>query len=230
MSSGTGQTGILSLEMEDVGRVFKSGVRELRVLREITHRFEVGRLTTIQGASGSGKSTLLHILGGLDRPDAGAVRVDGTDLYASGREGLAHFRNRRVGMVFQAYHLMPDLTAVENIALPSLIGGRPDMERAKKLLDAVGLRDRAEHLPGQLSGGEQQRVAIARAMINGPDLLLADEPTGNLDSSAGKAVLELMLDLLSERRLTAVLVTHDQGVASLGHRRLRLADGRLNEE
>lgn len=230
MSAAEGRAGIGSLEVEGVARVFRTGAREVRVLRGVTHRFDVGRLTTIQGASGSGKSTLLHIIGGLDKPDAGLVRVDGRDLYVSGRDGLARYRNRRVGMVFQAYHLMPDLTALENVALPSLIGGRAAMDRARELIEAVGLGDRTTHLPGELSGGEQQRVAIARALVNGPDLLLADEPTGNLDSSAGKAVLELMLDLLSGRGLTAVLVTHDAGVASLGHRRLKLADGRLNEE
>lgn len=230
MSGGQGQRGLRSLDVEGVERIFRAGAREVKVLGGVAHHFEVGRLTTIQGASGSGKSTLLHIIGGLDKPDAGKVRVDGTDLYAAGRDGLARYRNGRVGMIFQAYHLMPDLTALENVALPSLIGARLAMDRARELLQAVGLRDRATHLPGELSGGEQQRVAIARAMMNEPDLLLADEPTGNLDSAAGKAVLELMLDLLSERGLTAVLVTHDPSVASLGHRRLKLVDGRLNEE
>ncbi len=230
MSEAAKRAGLGSLEMEAVERVFRAGPREVHVLRGVTHRFDVGRLTTIQGASGSGKSTLLHILGGLDRPDEGAVRVDGRDLYALGGDGLARYRNRRVGMVFQAYHLLPDLTALENVALPSLIGGRVAMDRARELIGAVGLADRAEHLPGELSGGEQQRVAIARAMINEPDILLADEPTGNLDSTMGGAVLELMLDLLRGRGLTAVIVTHDAGIASMGHRRLRLADGRLGEE
>jgi len=230
MTGEQGQRGLRSLDVEGVERVFRAGAREVKVLGGVRHHFEVGRLTTIQGASGSGKSTLLHIIGGLDKPDAGKVRVDGMDLYAAGRDGLARYRNGRVGMIFQAYHLMPDLTALENVALPSLIGARLAMDRARDLLHAVGLRDRATHLPGELSGGEQQRVAIARAMMNEPDLLLADEPTGNLDSAAGKAVLELMLDLLSGRGLTAVLVTHDPWVASLGHRRLKLVDGRLNEE
>ncbi|MCC6353184.1 MAG: ABC transporter ATP-binding protein [Verrucomicrobiae bacterium] len=230
MSGAPQNAGIASLEVEGVERVFRAGAREVHVLRGVTHRFDVGRLTTIQGASGSGKSTLLHIIGGLDRPDAGSVRVDGSNLYATGRDGLARYRNRRVGMIFQAYHLMPDLTALENVALPGLIGGRVETGRARELLAAVGLGDRATHLPGELSGGEQQRVAIARALINEPDLLLADEPTGNLDSAAGASVLELMLDLLSRRGLTAVLVTHDAGVASKGHRRLRLADGLLCEE
>lgn len=230
MSGAPTGGGLGSLEIEGVERVFRAGPREVHVLRGVTHRFDIGRLTAIQGASGSGKSTLLHIIGGLDKPDAGSVRIDGRELYASGRDGLARYRNRRVGMIFQAYHLLPDLTALENVALPSLIGGRVAMGRAGELLVAVGLKDRVTHLPGELSGGEQQRVAIARALINEPDLLLADEPTGNLDSAAGKSVLELMLDLLSRRGLTAVLVTHDAGVASMGHRRLKLADGRLGEE
>jgi ABC-type lipoprotein export system ATPase subunit len=216
-----------SLRAESVDKSFSLLRERIHVSRCITHEFAAGEVTSIVGASGSGKSTLLHILGGLDRPDAGRVLIDDVSLYDLGAAELSRWRNRRIGFVFQAYHLLPELSAEENVMLPGLIGGRAAMNDARALLDQVGLGSRMRHRPAELSGGEQQRVAIARALINSPDLVLADEPTGNLDSKNGAAVLDLLLALQRDRRLSLVLVTHDPAIAACGSHRLVLQDGEL---
>ncbi len=215
------------LAAEGVEKEFWMGAQRLRVLRGITHTFADGKLTTVEGASGSGKSTLLHVLGGIEKPDAGRVLLDGVPFYSEPARAQAAARNRRIGFVFQAYHLLPEMTALENVMLPARIGRREGRAKAAALLEAVGLGARAEHLPAELSGGEQQRVAIARALVNEPEVLLADEPTGNLDSKTGGAVLEMLLGLRAGRGLTAVLVTHDAAVAARGDFHLHLADGAL---
>jgi ABC-type lipoprotein export system ATPase subunit len=200
----------------------------LKVLRGIDLQVEAGEFLALRGASGTGKSTLLHLLGGLDAPTAGEIIFDGANLRALGPRALAQLRNRRVGFVFQAYHLLPELSALENVTLPARMA-RVSMEeamaRAKSLLERVGLAQRLEHRPWELSGGEQQRVAIARALVNQPELILADEPTGNLDSRTGGEIIQLLLALRQERRATLVMATHDSAIASLAPRVIELVDG-----
>ena len=182
----------------------------------------------ITGASGSGKSTLLGLIAGLDAPTSGRIIVDGVDITALDEDALARLRGRRIGFVFQFFHLLPSLTALENILVPMEIAGLPNPRvRAKVLLDEVGLSERGHHYPSQLSGGEQQRVAIARALSNEPPLLLADEPTGNLDSSTGRQIIDLLLDVNRSRGTTLVLVTHDPELASMAHMSIALRDGRV---
>lgn len=193
---------------------------------------EHGEFVAIVGPSGSGKSTLLHLMGGLDRPDEGAVYVDGSDISAMTDEELADFRNRVVGFVFQDFYLQPYLSAVENVELPLKIRGVPRRKRralALESLAAVGMAERAAHMPNQLSGGERQRVAIARALITKPRLLLADEPTGNLDSKTGAQILEI-IERINAEGVTVVVVTHDAAVAARSRRRLHILDGRVAKE
>jgi ABC-type lipoprotein export system ATPase subunit len=185
--------------------------------------FELGRgeLAAIMGVSGVGKTTLLNLLGGLDRPTEGRVFLDGEDLFAGTDREVASVRNRKIGFVFQVYHLLPEFTALENVSFPLMIGGVPKKEafgRAHAMLREVGLEDKAHSRPSQLSGGEQQRVAIARALVNGPSLLLADEPTGNLDGRTGERVLRLILDLHERKGLSSILVTHNEKIARYCHR------------
>ncbi|MFM7102672.1 MAG: ABC transporter ATP-binding protein [Verrucomicrobiota bacterium] len=204
------------------------GERALEVLRGVDLDIRRGEFVALRGASGAGKSTLLHLLGGLDVPDAGRIRVGGRDLTGLGLSRLAQFRNRQVGFIFQAYHLMPDLTALENVVLPARLarlGGGEASRRARDLLGRVGLEHRLDHRPAQLSGGEQQRVAIARCLVNEPELILADEPTGNLDSHTGDEVLGLLLQLRAERRATLLIATHDPRVADQAERQVHLVDG-----
>lgn len=206
------------------------GRRQLEVLRGLDLTVTDGEFVALRGASGAGKSTLLHLIGALDRPDSGELRVAGHQLTGSGVTGLTHFRNRRVGFIFQAYHLLPELDAVENVALPARMArtdARLARDRAISLLTRVGLADRLDHRPYELSGGEQQRVAIARSLVNQPPLLLADEPTGNLDSRTGEEVLQLLLDLRLETGLTLLIATHDARVAARAERTVELVDGRL---
>ncbi len=214
----------------DIRKVYQMGRRRVEVLRGVSFEVEPGQFVALRGASGSGKSTLLHLLGGLDVPDAGSISFDGEDLahWPPGR--LAGFRNRHVGFVFQAYHLLPELDALENVSLPARICRRPAAEAeaaARELLVRVGLGERLDHRPMELSGGEQQRVAIARSLINQPRLVLADEPTGNLDSRTGSEIMDLLCSLQSERGMTLVMVTHDPRVASRAPRVLELEDGRV---
>jgi putative ABC transport system ATP-binding protein len=186
-----------------------------------------GEIVALTGPSGCGKSTLLHVLSGVDRPDAGTVIVAGVDLARASARDLVELRRRRVGVVFQAFHLVPHLSAAENVALPLALAGRRDDARVRALLERVGLAQRLHHHPGELSGGEQQRVALARALVHRPCLVLADEPTGNLDSHAGEVVLDLLTDLCRAEGAAVVLATHDERVAARADRRVRLSDGRI---
>lgn len=204
------------------------GAGEVNILRQIDLTIAAGETLSIVGPSGAGKTTLLMALAGLERPSAGSVVVAGTDLGRLDEDGLARFRRRHVGIVFQSFHLVPSMTALENVALPlefSAIADAP--RRAREALEAVGLGERMGHFPGELSGGEQQRVALARAFVPRPALLLADEPTGNLDRDTGERVMELLFALQREQGTTLVLVTHDERLAERCGRQLTMADGRL---
>ena len=220
------------VEALDVRRGFTMGGRTIDVLRGVSLAVAAGESLAISGMSGAGKSTLLHILGGLDRPTAGRVLYRGRDLYAAGDRERSAIRAQKIGFVFQAYHLLPELTVLENVLLPGLsahgafLRGRRLRERAAMLLGRVGLADRALHRPNELSGGEQQRAALARALMNNPELLLADEPTGNLDSRTGEEVLRYLFELASEQGLTLVMVTHNESVAARCRRHVVLRDGR----
>ncbi len=215
------------LVAENLRRSFKIGSRKIDVLRGISLEIERGESVFLVGASGAGKTTLLYTLAGLERPEAGTVSLDGTLLYKGSESALARLRNEKMGFVFQSYFLLPELTALENVLVPAMIRGTDAHERAIQLLETVGLADRHSHLPTELSGGEQQRVAIARSLINDPGILFADEPTGNLDSSTGGGIMDLLLALVRERAKTLVVVTHDARLAALGDRRLEVVDGLL---
>jgi lipoprotein-releasing system ATP-binding protein len=211
-------------------KTYRDGIRRVEVLKGIDMAVEPGELVAVVGPSGSGKSTLLHLLGGLDRPDSGTVEVAGQLLSALSGAKIAEFRNRTIGFVFQFHQLLPDFTALENVMLPGRIAGLQPAEvydSARKLLVEVGLEDRLEHFPNQLSGGERQRVALCRALVLEPPLLLADEPTGNLDPESGEQVFQLMLELQARHRTTGVLVTHNPEIAARCTRILRLDVGHL---
>jgi len=209
-------------------KTFRLGHTDLQILNGLETAFPRRGLNTIQGASGSGKSTLLQILGGLERPDAGEVRWEGESIYGWSRGRLAAWRNLSVGFVFQAYHLFPELSALENVDFPARLARQGDAARSAHLLDQVGLGGRLHHRPSELSGGEQQRVAIARALRNDPALLLADEPTGNLDVATGHEIIDLLLRLHKERGNCMIIVTHDDRIAALGEHTYRLEEGRLS--
>jgi putative ABC transport system ATP-binding protein len=216
------------IETEQLSKEYRSGQKRLVVLDRVDLRIGSGEFVAVVGPSGSGKSTLLALLAGLDEPTSGRVRLDGVDLAGLDEDGRARLRRDRIGFVFQSFQLIPSLTALENVRVPLDLAGRRDgRERARDLLARVGLADRLDHLPVQLSGGEQQRVALARAFIHEPGILFADEPTGNLDREAGGAILGLMQDLNREHGATIVLVTHDIELASAAGRTIRLRDGRL---
>ena len=202
----------------------------LKVLKGVDFHAERGEVVAIMGASGAGKSTLLQILGTLSTPDAGTLTVDGTDVLHLGSRELSSFRNRRIGFVFQAHHLLPEFDALENVTIPALIGGIPvreAREKARRLLGEVGLSERLTHKPSELSGGEQQRVAIARALVNDPAILFADEPSGNLDSKTKEEIHRLFFDLRDRLGQTVVIVTHDPSLAALCDRTLVMKDGQL---
>ena len=218
------------LEVTRLSKSYPVGANRLSVLRDLDLAVERAEMVAIVGASGGGKSTLLHVLGGLDAPDSGSVRIGDTDLSGMPDHELVAFRNRHVGFVFQFHHLLPEFTALENAEMPMRIARRPQMERrdrAAQLLGRVGLGDRLEHRPGMLSGGEQQRVAIARALVMGPSLLLADEPTGDLDEPTAETLHDLLREMHAERGLTSVIATHNPRLAAACDRVLRLEDGRL---
>lgn len=205
---------------------------ELEVLKGISLEVKKGELISIVGASGAGKTTLLQIMGTLSRADAGEIEIDGYQLSALSEHALARFRNQRIGFVFQFHHLLPEFSALENVAIPALIAGRDRkeaQERARELLTMMGLADRLEHKPSQLSGGEQQRVSIARALINNPAVLLADEPSGNLDSRNRDEIHRLFFELREKLGQTIVIVTHDEKLASTADRCIRIEDGRVAE-
>jgi len=203
------------------------GSRRIEVLRGISLDVVQGEIIFICGASGAGKTTLLYTLAGLERPESGAVEFEGRNLYNGSSASQARFRNMKMGFVFQGYFLLPELTALENVSLPAMIGRKRSRKAAEESLAAVGLADRMQHLPAELSGGEQQRVAIARALTNDPDIIFADEPTGNLDSATGDAIVDLLLNLARERKKSLLIVTHDTGLATRGDRELQIKDGRL---
>ena len=216
------------IELRGVSKTVPSGTGSLTILHPIDLAIEAGRVVAITGPSGSGKSTLLGLLAGLDAPSSGSVILDGVDITTLDEDSLARLRGTRIGFVFQFFHLLPSLTAFENVLVPMEIAGIPKpAARAKQLLEEVGLSDRGHHYPSQLSGGEQQRVAIARALANNPPILLADEPTGNLDSATGQSVIQLLLDVNRTRRTTLVLVTHDQELAAVADVVVALRDGRI---
>jgi len=217
------------LEVSNLTKTLSSGASRVEILRGIDLVVPRGQYVAILGPSGSGKSTLLGLLAGLDTPTSGRILVDGQEITGLGEDQLAVVRGRKIGFVFQSYHLIPTLTAEENVLLPAeLLGdGAGGLERARTLLGAVGLGERGHHYPVQLSGGEQQRVALARAFMTRPPLLLADEPTGNLDTANGHHVLELLLQLNREQGTTLLLVTHDQELAANADRQILLRDGRI---
>jgi ABC-type lipoprotein export system ATPase subunit len=216
------------IETVDLHRSYRIGRKSIEVLHGIDLQIRKGEKVFLCGPSGAGKTTLLYTLAGLEHPEKGRVRIDGTDLYAMGRKEQSRFRNQRIGYVFQNYHLLPELTALENVAVPGAISGKDTTELATKALERVGLRDRFDHLPAELSGGEQQRVAIARAIVNQPKVLFADEPTGNLDSKNSGDIMKILLDLATEHGVTLVVVTHDQELAKAGDRMLIIKDGAIN--
>ena len=217
------------LRARGLRKSFRLGATTLEILRGVDLDVKRGERVFLCGASGAGKSTLLYTLAGLERPTTGDVHFEDEDLYRVSAARQAELRNTRMGFVFQSYMLLPELTALENVALPGLIGGKPDRDRAAELLAKVGLGPRAGHLPSELSGGEQQRVAIARALANRPSMLFADEPTGNLDSKTGGEVIDLLLGLARENSTTLLAVTHDTNLASRGDRVLHIRDGQLEE-
>jgi putative ABC transport system ATP-binding protein len=217
--------------LHDVTKVYSMGGTEVRVLNGVDLQIERGEFIAILGPSGSGKSTLMHILGCLDSPTAGTYHLEDLAVQDLSRNELAEIRNRKIGFVFQSFHLLPRATAAENVELPMVFGAVRAAERsarAEYVLEQVGLKHRARHLPNELSGGERQRVAIARALVNKPSILLADEPTGNLDSHSGTEILSLFEELHAEGR-TVILVTHDETIACRAHRVIRILDGRIEE-
>ncbi len=222
------------LHVEDLTKSYPTGTGgRLEVLRGVTFTVRRGEVVAVVGESGTGKSTLLHLLGALDRPDAGTVRYEGNDIFRLDDEALAAFRNRSVGFVFQFHHLLPEFTALENVAMPALIQGKDfaaARPRALDLLRQLGLEARAEHRPAELSGGEQQRVAVARALMNEPRLVLADEPTGNLDTRTAETLHEEILRLSRTFAQTFVLVTHNPALAALADRVLRIEGGLIEEQ
>jgi putative ABC transport system ATP-binding protein/lipoprotein-releasing system ATP-binding protein len=215
------------LVARDLRRSFQIGSRRIEVLRGVSLKVDRGECVFLCGASGAGKTTLLYTLAGLERPESGEVEFEGAKLYRTGETALAKLRNTKMGFVFQGYFLLPELTALENVMLPGMIGRRKSRDGCAESLAAVGLGERIHHLPAELSGGEQQRVAIARALTNDPEIIFADEPTGNLDSTTGGTIVDLLLELVRKRRKTLVVVTHDTQLAERGDRTLRIIDGLL---
>jgi len=219
------------ISVEGLNKIYPHAGRELHVLKDITFNVDAGEMTAMMGPSGVGKSTLLHILGALDRPTSGSITYNGRDVFTMSNEMLAGFRNSTVGFVFQFHHLLPEFNTIENVMMPALIAGLPfdrARTRAEKVLHDVGLGERLEHKPGELSGGEQQRVAIARALMPEPSIVLADEPTGNLDSETGDEVFALMRQL-NRGGMTFVIVTHNEGLAAQCGRIIHMKDGRIVE-
>ncbi len=212
---------------------FKKDSQNIEVLKGINIDIDLGLITLILGASGAGKSTLLHILSGLDKPDKGKILIDGVNLTSLNDEKISELRNKKIGFIFQFHHLLPEFTALENVSIPQMIGGKNLIsanKKSKELLELVGLGNRIHHKPAELSGGEQQRVAVARALANNPKILFADEPTGNLDSKNGEVISELFKKINKELGLTILMVTHNKDLIRLSDRTLYMRDGLLHEE
>ena len=221
----------MDIEAKCITKIYGAGARRVEALRETSLTIRAGAFVSIMGPSGSGKSTLLHILSGLDSPTTGSVRCGDVDLHRGGDRVLSAFRRRHLGFVFQQFHLLPVLTARENILLPLLLDGRrPEEGYFRRLTALLGLEERLEHLPHELSGGQQQRVAIARALIAGPEVIFADEPTGNLDSRSGDEVMTLLKQLHGELGKTLVVITHDEAIAAMAQMRFSIVDGVLSGE
>lgn len=224
--------GIVMLEARNIRKVYSQLSKPLEVLKGIDLTIKSGEVAAIIGPSGAGKSTLLHILGGLDVPTEGTVHLEEENIYKISDKNRAKLRNKQIGFVFQFYHLLPEFTALENVILPALIKANKKnvklfQDKGIEFLEKVGLTDRKDHKPYQLSGGEQQRVAIARALINDPKIILCDEPTGNLDSQNGKEIIHLLMDLNKKNQQTLVIITHDESIAKMSHRIISMKDGRL---
>lgn len=218
----------MRIEVKNLNKHFEQGKKSIQVLSDVSLDIKSGEIIALLGKSGSGKTTMLSLLAGLDRPDKGSISVDGQDLTKLSEEELCKFRAEKLGIVFQQFHLIPHLTALENVFLSFEINGSEDKEKAMEWLEMVGLKDRANHYPSMLSGGEQQRVAIARALAFGPPLLLADEPTGNLDTETGKHVIEILFNMVREKKTTMILVTHDEELAQKADRIVRLIGGKCH--
>ncbi|KKQ11796.1 MAG: Macrolide-specific efflux protein MacB [candidate division TM6 bacterium GW2011_GWF2_36_6] len=218
------------IEAKDIVKTFRMGETEITALKGVSLSVEKGEFVAITGFSGSGKSTLMHVLGCLDIPTSGSYVIDGVDASKATRDELAKIRNQKIGFVFQKFYLLPDLTALDNVALPCLYAGENETaarEKAKKLLELVGLEHRMDHFPYQLSGGQQQRVAIARALVNEPAMIMADEPTGNLDRATGENILQVFKDFNEKQNVTIVIVTHEQSIAARTKRIVELVDGKI---
>jgi predicted ABC-type transport system involved in lysophospholipase L1 biosynthesis ATPase subunit len=216
-----------AVEARDIVRTFQVGDNRIEVLKKVSLDVKRGEKLFLVGPSGAGKTSLLYTLAGLERPNEGDVLIDGRSLYRLRRKEQARVRNSSMGYVFQSFFLMPELTAFENVLVPAMIKRTAAKDKAEELLERVGLADRLHHLPNELSGGEQQRVAIARSLINDPKILFADEPTGNLDTKTGIAVMDLLMELINENERTLLVVTHDKSMAELGNRKVTLVDGRI---
>ncbi|MFA6534746.1 MAG: ABC transporter ATP-binding protein [Candidatus Babeliales bacterium] len=218
------------IEAKDIVKTFRMGETEITALKGVSLSVEKGEFVAITGFSGSGKSTLMHVLGCLDIPTSGSYVIDGVDASKATRDELAKIRNQKIGFVFQKFYLLPDLTALDNVALPCLYAGENETaarEKAKKLLELVELEHRMDHFPYQLSGGQQQRVAIARALVNEPAMIMADEPTGNLDRATGENILQVFKDFNEKQNVTIVIVTHEQSIAARTKRIVELVDGKI---
>ncbi|MDF1739763.1 MAG: ABC transporter ATP-binding protein [Verrucomicrobiales bacterium] len=222
-------TSASAVEAQEVFRTFEIGDNRIEVLKGVTLVAKPGEKLFLVGPSGAGKTSLLYTLAGLEKPNQGDVIINGRSLYKLSRREQANVRNSSMGYVFQSFFLLPELTAMENVMVPAMIRGRKGKERALELLEKVGLADRAHHLPTELSGGEQQRVAIARSLMNNPAIIFADEPTGNLDTKTGVAVMDLLMDLVDEQERTLIVVTHDSALAEVGDRKVTLVDGRITD-
>jgi putative ABC transport system ATP-binding protein/lipoprotein-releasing system ATP-binding protein len=213
------------IEADQVYRSYTLAKKKIEVLRGVNLKIESGEKVFLCGPSGAGKTTLMYTLAGLENPHEGRVLIDGTNFYKLSSSNQASLRNEKIGYIFQNYFLLPELTAIENVMVPGLIGLKADRELAKSALRRVGLSERFDHLPAELSGGEQQRVAIARALVNSPSIIFADEPTGNLDSANGEEIMNILMEVVEEREATLVVVTHDTSLSTLGDRVLTIKDG-----
>lgn len=216
------------LEVKELTKIYGSGDNQVTALDHVSFQVKKGEFVAIVGASGSGKSTLMNLMGGIDRPTSGSVVVDGEPIFEMSESALAIFRRRNIGIVYQFYNLIPNLTVDENIMLPCLLDNRkPDAQKLTKIIEMTGLSHRRDHLPGELSGGQQQRVSVGRALINDPAFLLADEPTGNLDSKAGREIMELLTAANRKENQTLILITHDEKIALQADRILTISDGKI---